>query len=75
MHLHHPTDNPPPASLPLLLSLMAKTSRDPFSPQPLSVPMKKKGGGQKTVSKADGSVGTPKKKTTSATQKNNNPPE
>jgi hypothetical protein len=54
---------------------MAKTSRDPFSPQPLSVPMKKKGGGQKTVSKADGSVGTPKKKTTSATQKNNNPPE
>ncbi len=80
MHLRNPTDNPPPTSLPLLFSLMAKTSSDPFSPPSSSAPMKKKGGGQKKVAgvlaKADGSAGTPKKKTTtSAKQKKNNPPE
>ena len=80
MHLHNPSDYPPPTSLTLLLSIMAKTSRDPFSP--LSSSMKKKGGGRKKVAgesaKADGSAGTtPKKKaTTSAKQtKKKNPPE
>jgi hypothetical protein len=47
MHLHNPSDNPPPTSLPLFFSIMARTSRDPFSP--LSSSMKKKGGGQKKV--------------------------
>ena len=82
MHLHYPTDNHPPTSLPLPLSLMAKTSRDPFSPPPSSTPMKKNGGGQKkaagvsaTVAKASGSAGTPKKKKTSDKHKNNNHPE
>jgi hypothetical protein len=79
MHLHNPSDYPPPTSLPLLFSIMARTSRDPFSP--LSSSMKKKGGGRKKVAgesaKADGSAGTPKKKaTTSAKQtKKKNPPE
>ncbi len=67
--------------LPLPLSDMANTSRDPFSPPPSSAPMKKKGGGQKkaagvpAAAEAAASAGTPKKKTTSAKQKNNNPPE
>ena len=70
-----------PTSLTLLFSIMANTSRDPFSPPPFSS-MKKKGGGRKKVAgesaKADGSAGTtPKKKaTTSAKQtKKKNPPE
>ena len=75
----NPSDYPPPTSLPLLFSIMARTSRDPFSPPSSS--MKKKGGGRKKVAgesaKADGSAGTPKKKTTtSANQtKKKNPPE
>ena len=79
MHLHNPSDYPPPISLPLLFIIMARTSRDPFSPPSSS--MKKKGGGRKKVAgesaKADGSAGTPKKKTTtSANQtKKKNPPE
>ena len=70
MHLHNPTDNHPPTSLPLPLSHMAKTSRDPFSPL---VPMKKK----KKAKKAEvvpAALGTQKKKktvTTSAKQKQN----
>ncbi len=81
MHLHHPTDNHPPTLLPLPLFDMANTSRDPFSPPPLSALMKKKGGQRKkaagvlAAAEAAASAGTPKKKTTSAKQKNNNPPE
>jgi len=80
MLLHNPSDYPPPTSLTLLFSIMARTSRDPFSLPSSS--MKKKGGGRKKVAgesvKADGSAGTtPKKKaTTSAKQtKKKNPPE
>ena len=73
MHLHNPTDNHPPTSLPLPLSHMAKPSRDPFSPL---VPMKKK----KKVKKAvvvpavvvPAALGTQKKKkTTTASAKQN----
>jgi hypothetical protein len=79
MHLHNPTDYPPPISLPLLFIITARTSRDPFSPPSSS--MKKKGGGRKKVAgesvKADGSAGTPKKKTTTSAKqtKKKNPPE
>ena len=80
MHLHNPSDNPPATSLPLLFSIMARTSRDPFSP--LSSSMKNKvGRGQKKVAgvsaKADGSAGTPKKKTTTSAKqtKKKKPPE
>ncbi len=81
MHLHHPTYNHPLTSLPLPLSRMARTSRDPFSPPPSSAPMKKNGGRRKkavgvsAVVKAAGSAGTPKNKKASAKQKNNNRPE
>jgi len=77
MNLHNPSDYPPPTSLMLLFSIMARTSRDPFSPPSSS--MKKKGGGRKKVAgesaKADGSAGTtPKKKATTAKQtKKKNP--
>ncbi len=74
VHLHNPTDNHPPTSLPLPLSHLAKQSRDPFSPL---VPMKKK---KKKVKKAavvpaavvPAALGTQKKKkTTTASAKQN----